>query len=56
MRIRNMEDDQRIYNHEEEVKCLNISLGNKETKLNGHRSRANRDHGEFKSGRAELQS
>jgi hypothetical protein len=34
-----MEDAQRAYNHEREAKGQNISVGNDETKSNGHRSR-----------------
>jgi len=34
-----MEDAQRNYKNEEEVKGLNISLANEETNSNGHRSR-----------------
>jgi hypothetical protein len=32
-----MEDAQGSYNHEDEVKGMNISLAKEETKLNGHR-------------------
>jgi hypothetical protein len=38
MMARNMEDAQGSYNHEDEIKCLHISMGNAETKSNGCRS------------------
>jgi hypothetical protein len=39
MRIRNMEDAHGTHNHEQEVRGLNINLGNEETQSNGYRSR-----------------
>jgi hypothetical protein len=36
-----MEDAQGYYNYGEEVKALNISMGNEEIKSNGHRNRMN---------------
>jgi len=38
MRTRRMECAQGIHSHEEEVRRLNISVGNKETYSNGHRN------------------
>jgi len=37
MRTRDMEDGQGVYSHGDEVKGMNISLGNEETKTSGHR-------------------
>lgn len=33
-----MEEKQRVYSHEMEFKCLNISLGSEEVESNGRRS------------------
>lgn len=38
MQIREMEGEEEAFSHEREAKCLNISVGNVETKSNGHRS------------------
>jgi hypothetical protein len=37
MRIRDMEDAQGFYNHEEEIGCLHTNMGNAETESNGRR-------------------
>ena len=34
-----MEDDQGSYNHEEEVRCLHVNMGNVEIESNGRRDR-----------------
>jgi hypothetical protein len=39
LHIRDMEDAEGAYSHERESKGQNISVGNVETKSNGHRSR-----------------
>jgi hypothetical protein len=38
MRTKDMDDAQGSYIHGDEIRGLNISLGNAETKSNGHRS------------------
>jgi hypothetical protein len=39
MRNRDMEDSQGSYNHEEEVRGLDVNMGNEETDSNGRRSK-----------------
>jgi hypothetical protein len=39
MRTKDMDDAQGSYNHGDEIRGLNISLGNAEIESNGHRSR-----------------
>jgi len=36
MRTRSIGDTQGFYSHEEEVKAMNITMGNARTKSNGH--------------------